>query len=45
MIRVFSGFIFGVWLAQNYSLPDIGKEIDNLQKKYRSRDSSDKSNK
>lgn len=34
MYRFIAGTIFGVWLAQNYSLPDVGKEIENLRKKY-----------
>jgi len=34
MIRFFAGVVVGVWIAQNYSLPDVGNEIDKFQKKY-----------
>ena len=34
MYRFIAGTIFGIWLAQNYSLPDIGSEFDNFKKKY-----------
>ena len=34
MMRFFAGVVVGVWLAQNYALPDIGNEFDRFQKKY-----------
>ena len=32
-MRFFAGVVVGVWLAQNYALPDIGTEFDRFQKK------------
>jgi hypothetical protein len=34
MIRFFAGVVVGVWLAQNYNLPDVGNEFEKFQKKY-----------
>ena len=34
MYRFIAGTIFGVWLAQNYSLPDVGQEFEKIKKKY-----------
>ena len=34
MFRFFAGVVVGIWIAQNYNFPDIGKEFYNLHQKY-----------
>jgi hypothetical protein len=34
MLRFFAGLVTGVWLAQNFHLPDVGKEVSLFQQKY-----------
>lgn len=41
MMRFFAGVVVGIWLAQNYQLPDVGKEVDNFQQKYLKRKPDD----
>jgi len=40
-MKFFAGVVVGVWLAQNYQLPDVGKEITNFQKTYLKRKSDE----
>lgn len=34
MLRFFSGVVVGIWIAQNYSLPDVGNEISRIHTTY-----------
>ena len=35
MLKFLCGVVVGIWLAQNYDMPDVGKEFGKLQKRYR----------
>lgn len=34
MFRFLSGVIFGIWIAQNYNVPDVTKSIKYIIEKY-----------
>ena len=45
MFRFFAGVIVGLWLAQNYNVPNVSTEFDNFQKKYLKDSTQDRSKK
>jgi len=34
MLRFIAGVVVGVWFAQNYQLPNVGKGLEDFQEKY-----------
>lgn len=34
MLKFLCGVVVGIWIAQNYDVPDVSKVLNDLQKRY-----------